>query len=163
MKITSPPTNEAFVVENAKDESYFEEPESPPSPPTLTPAPMLSEVTNLSPESPQPAEKKNRRSTIDLSDSSSDEGKENHLGVNFESPTLKCTYGGRVIHYTSSKLRRNRKQPVLVTREIAHCPSYVAIGSRGALSQPAPGWCTYCNHGIHRRTVGAGHGRVANS
>ena len=26
------------------------------------------------------------------------------------------------------------------------------------LSQPAPGWCTYCQHGIHRQSKGMGHG-----
>ena len=160
VKIMSPSTNGEFVVECPKDESYYEEPDTPPSPPTLTPAPVLRELTNVSPESSQPVGKKGRRSTNDLSDISSDEGKENHLGVDFNSPTLKCTYGGRGVHYTSTKLKRNRKQPVLVTREIAHCPSYVTTRSRGALSQPAPGWCTYCNHGLHRRTIGAGHGRI---
>ena len=52
---------------------------------------------------------------------------ENHLGVNFSSPTLNCTYRGRGIHYTSHMLRRNRKQLVLITREIPHFPD----GSRG--------------------------------
>ena len=163
VKIANSPTRDVFIVETSKEESYYEEPETPPSPPALTPAPTLRETTNVSPESPQPAGKKGRRSSNDLSVVISDEEKENHLGVDFNSPTLKCSYGGRGIHYTSSRLRRNRKQPVLVTREIPHCPSYVSTRSRGALSQPAPGWCTYCQQGIHRKSTGAGLGRVLNN
>ena len=27
------------------------------------------------------------------------------------------------------------------------------------LSQPAPGWCTYCQHEVHRQSIARGHGR----
>ena len=162
----SPRVVTCFVPEENKKiadtKSSYEEPDTPPPP--LTKAPVLQDITN-SPRTSEAKNKKGRRDTLnDLEDAASpSSSEENHIGVDFSCPTLNCDYGGRGIHFTSKRLRRNRRQPVLVTREIPHCPSYVAIRSRGALSQPAPGWCTYCHQGVHRRAIGAGHGRAMNN
>ena len=161
----SPRVVTCFIPEENKAanvSSSYEEPDTPPPP--LTRAPVLQDVAN-SPRISGPKSKKGKRDVLnDLENvTSPSSGEENHLGVDFTSPTLNCDYGGRGVHFTSKRLRRNRRQPVLITREIPHCHSYVANRSRGALSQPAPDWCTYCNHGLHRRTTRVGHGRVVNN
>ena len=67
---------------------------------------------------------------------------------------------GRGTRYTSAKLTRTRKQPVLITREIPHCPRPWSRGYRGALSPPAPGRDFSCCGGIPKFARGRGHGRT---
>ena len=56
-------------------------------------------------------------------------------------------------HYTSQKLPRLRKKPVLVTKEIHHCPDNHAPKMRVAPSRPAPARCFTCHDGIPKFEV----------
>ena len=85
---------------------------------------------------------------------------ENAYGIDLQSSRESSPLCGRGTHYTSTKLARARKQPVLITREIPHCPRPWSTGYRGALSRPAPGRDFTCCGGIPQFTRGKGHGRA---
>ena len=143
-----------FELDANTADDYYEEPDRPSPLPALQPAPILEDVTQsygYNKQTDDPVEKLNDLSELEV------EQIEKEYGISLDDPTTRCNFGGRGIHYTSKRITRNRRQPILIAKEIPHCGAVVATRSRGALSQPAPGWCTYCQHDIHRRSNGMGH------
>ena len=131
---------EAFVVENQKeDESddYDEEKESPRVLPKLTPAPVLANITNTGRREYAPPNKAEKLD--DLSELSVAVIEENY-GIELDDRELYCTTGRRN-SFTSTKIQRLRKQPVRVVREIPHCTGIPISKAGGALSRAAPGQC----------------------
>ena len=156
---TSP--GEAFIVEGhnteTSEESYFEEPDTPRQLPPLQPAPVLRDVSNKELQYYGPPAKADKLD--DLMEPAVEEI-ENAYGIDLQSSRESSPLCGRGTHYTSTKLARARKQPVLITREIPHCPRPWSTGYRGALSRPAPGRDFTCCGGIPQFTRGKGHGRA---
>ena len=156
---TSP--GEAFIVEGHKtetsEESYFEEPDTPRQLPPLQPAPVLRDVSNKELQYYGPPAKADKLD--DLMEPAVEEI-ENAYGIDLQSSRENSPLCGRGTRYTSTKLARARKQPVLITREIPHCPRPCSTGYRGALSRPAPGRDFTCCGGIPQFTRGKGHGRA---
>ena len=152
---------EEFIVENqsaiSSDESYFEEPDTPRQLPPLQHAPVLRDVTNKELPYNGPPPKIERLD--DLTEPSVEEV-ENAYGIDLQSSREYSPLCGRGTRYTSTKLARAQKQPVLITREIPHCPRPWSTGYRGALSRPAPGRDFTCCGGIPQFTRGKGHGRA---
>ena len=139
---------------NSEDD-YYEEADTPSPPSAVQPAPILKDVTQTygyNKQTDDPVEKLNDLSEPEIEQIQKD------YGISLDNPTMRCNFGGRGIHYTSKRITRNRRQPILIAKELPHCGGVVATRSRGALSQPAPGWCTYCQHGIHRQSKGMGQG-----
>ena len=156
---TSP--GEAFIVEGhnteTSEESYFEEPDTPRQLPSLQPAPVLRDVSNKELQYYGPPAKADKLD--DLMEPAVEEI-ENAYGIDLQSSRENSPLCGRGTRYTSTKLARARKQPVLITREIPHCPRPWSTGYRGALSRPAPGRDFTCCGGIPQVTRGKGHGRA---
>ena len=156
---TSP--GEAFIVEGhntgTSEESYFEEPNTPCQLPPLQPAPVLRDVSNKELQYYGPPAKADKLD--DLMEPALEEI-ENAYSIDLQSSQENSPLCGRGTRYTSSKLARARKQPVLITREIPHCPRPWSTGYRGALSRPAPGRDFTCCGGIPQFTRGKGHGRA---
>ena len=156
---TSP--GEAFIVEGhsteTSEESYFEEPDTPRQLPPLQPAPVLRDMTNGELSLNEPPTKIDRLD--DLTEPTM-EDIENVYGIGLQSSSEFNSLCGRGARFTSTKLTRARKQPVLITREIPHCPRPVSTGYRGALSRPAPGRDFSCCGGIPKFARGRGHGRA---
>ena len=139
---------------NSVDDNY-EESDTPSPPPALQPAPILEDVTQAygyNKQTDDTVEKLNDLFEPEI------EQIEKDYGISLDNPTMRCNFGGRGINYTSKRITRNRRKPILIAKEIPHCGGVVATRSRGALSQPTPGWCTYCQQGIHRQAKGMGHG-----
>ena len=100
--------------------------------PELTRAPVLADITNEKEYvPPSKTEKLN-----DLDEPSIKEIEENH-GLSMTEDYY-CT-AGRRNSFTSAKIVRARKQPLLIAREIPHCPRPWLTSYRGAMSRPAPG------------------------
>ena len=112
----------------------------------LTRAPILSDVTNRRKQEYIPLSKAEKLN--DLSEPSLGEFEEAH-GFKLDDDTYYCT-AGRGNSFTSARIRRARKQPVRVVREIPHCSGVPFFRARGALSRPAPGRCCDCHDGIHK-------------
>ena len=152
---------EEFMVENQaatlSDESYFEEPDTPHQLPPLQPAVVLRDVTNEKLPYNGPPAKVDRLD--DLMEPPVEEI-ENAYGLNLQNSLEYSPTCGRGTRFTSTKLTRTRKQPVLITREIPHCPKPWTTGYRGALSRPAPGRDFSCCGGIPQFSRGKGHGRT---
>ena len=136
---------EEFMVESEaatlSDESYFEEPDTPRQLPPLQPAAVLRDMTNEELPYNGPPAKVDRLD--DLMEPPVEEI-ENAYGINLRNSLEYSPSCGRGTRFTSTKLTRARKQPVLITREIPHCPRPWTTGYRGALSRPAPGRDFYC-------------------
>ena len=159
---TSPVSEgEEFRVEgqniNTTDESYFEEPDTPRQLPPLQPAPVLQDITNGELSLNEPPTKINR---LDDLTEPTIEDIENVYGIDLQSSSEFNALCGRGARFTSTLLTRTRKQPVLITREIPHCPRPVSSSYRGALSRPAPGRDFSCCGGIPKFARGRGHGRI---
>ena len=158
-KNTSP--GEEFLVENQTGSSsfgsYFEEPDSPRKLPPLLQAPTLRDITNSDLSSNEPPRKIDR---LDDLSAHPVEEIEAAYGIDLQNSFENSPLCGRGTRYTSTKLTRARKQPVLVTREIPHCPRPWQSGYRGALSRPAPGRDFSCCGGIPKFARGRGHGRA---
>ena len=156
---TSP--GEAFIVEGhnteTSEESYFEEPDTPRQLPPLQPAPVLRDASNKELQYYGPPAKADK---LDDLMEPAVEQIENAYGIDLQSSRENSPLCGRGTRYTSTKLARVRKQPVLITREIPHCPRPWSTGYRGALSRPAPGRDFTCCGGIPQFTRGKGHGRA---
>ena len=156
---TSP--GEAFIVEGhsteTSEESYFEEPDTPRQLPPLQPAPILRDVSNKELQYIGPPAKADKLD--DLMEPAVEEI-ENAYGIDLQSSLEYNPLSGRGTRFTSARLARTRKQPVLITREIPHCPRPWETGYRGALSRPAPGRDFTCCGGIPQFTRGKGHGRA---
>ena len=150
-------TEEAFVVESHQKENsedYYEEPDSSREMPELTRAPVLADITNEKEYAPpSKTEKLN-----DLDEPSIKEREETH-GLSM-TENYYCT-AGRGKSFTSAKIRRARKQPVLIAREIPHCPRPWSTNYSGALSRPAPGPDFSCCGGIPKFARGRGHGNTS--
>ena len=156
---TSP--GEVFTVEEqdaeTSKESYFEEPDTPRQLPPLQPAPVLRDITNEDSTASEPPTKLDRLDDLSVIPM---EEIENAYGINLQSSQEYSPLCGRGTRYTSTKLARGRKQPVLITREIPHCPRPWSAGYRGALSRPAPGRDFSCCGGIPKFARGRGHGNT---
>ena len=157
---TSSP-GEVFTVEGQtaenSEESYYEEPDTPRQLPPLPSAPVLRDLTNGEHLSNEPPTKIDRLDDLM-------EPPINAIEVSYEiSLQDNPNYSplcGRGTRYTSAKLTRMRKQPVLITREIPHCPRPWSTSYRGALSRPAPGRDFSCCGGTPKFARGRGHGRT---
>ena len=149
-------TEEAFVVESHQKENsedYYEEPDSSREMPELSRAPVLADITNEKEYVPlSKTEKLN-----DLDEPSIKEIEETH-GLSMTEDYY-CT-AGRGNSFTSARIRRARKQHVLIAREIPHCPRPWSTSYRGVLSRPAPGRDFSCCGGIPKFARGQGHGRT---
>ena len=136
---TSSP-GEVFTVEGQTaenlEERYYEELETLRQLPPLQSAPVLRDLTNDEHLSNEPPTKIDRLD--DLMEPPIDEI-EKAYGISLQDSPKYSPLCGRGTRYTSAKLTRTRKQPVLITREIPHCPRPWSRGYRGALSPPAPG------------------------
>ena len=156
---TSP--GEVFTVEEQDAETsrecYFEEPETLRQLPPLQPAPVLRDITNEDSAASEPPAKLDRLDDLSVTPV---EEIENAYGINLQNSREYSPLCGRGTRCTSTKLARARKQPVLITREIPHCPRPWSTGYRGALSRPAPGRDFTCCGGIPQFTRGKGHGRA---
>ena len=119
-KTASSDEGKTFVTEahtgNESESSFFEVPDSPSGMPPLQAAPILRDVTNLSPTQYEPPEKA---------------GKLDNLNEPFSTSH-------------QLKYRRQQKQPVTIVKENAHCQGLPAFRARGAQSRPAPGRNFYC-------------------
>ena len=154
-------TEETFVVESHQkenyeepEEPYYEEPDSSREMPELTRAPVLADITNEKEYVPlSKTEKLN-----DLDEPSIKEIEETH-GLSMTEDYY-CT-AGRGNSFTSARIRRARKQPALIAREIPHCPRPWSTNNRGALSRPAPGRDFSCCGGIPKFARGRGHGNTS--
>ena len=149
-------TEGAFIVESHQKENsedYYEEPDSSREMPELTRAPILADITNEKEYAPpSKTEKLN-----DLDEPSIKEIEETH-GLSLTEDYY-CT-AGRGNSFTSARIKRARKQPVLIAREIPHCPRPWSTSYRGALSRPAPGRDFSCCGGIPKFARGRGHGNA---
>ena len=148
---------EAFTG-NEPESSFFEEPDSPRGMPPLLAAPVLRDVTNLSPAQYEPPEKAGKLN--DLNEPSVAET-EVMWGLTLNSSSEFYSLAGHGSRFSSTRVQRQRKQPILVTREIPHCPRPWSTNYRGALSRPAPGRDFSCCGGIPKFARGRGHGRAA--
>ena len=160
---TSSP-GEAFTVEgqNAEnsEDSHYEEPDTPRQLHPLQSAPILRDLTKVKDLPNEPPAKMDRLD--DLMEPAISEI-ENTYGINLQDSLENSPLCGRGTRYTSAKLTRTRKQPVLTTREIPHCPRPWPTNYRGALSRPAPGRVFSCCGGIPKFAKGRGHGRAGHS
>ena len=160
---TSSP-GEVFTVEGQaaekSEESYYEEPDTPRQLPSLQSAPVLQDVTNHQHSTDEPPTKIDRLD--DLMEPHINEIEESY-GISLQDSPKYSPLCGRGTRYTSAKLTRMQKQPVLITREIPHCPRPWSTGYRGALSRPAPGRDFSCCGGIPKFARGRGHGRTTHN
>ena len=135
---TSSP-GEVFTVEEQtaenSEERYYEEPDTPRQLPPFQNAPVPQDLTNRQHSSNEPPAKIDRLD--DLMEPHINEIEESH-GISLQDSPKYRPLCGRGTRYTSAKLTRMRKQPVLITREIPHCPRPWSTGYRGAMSRPAP-------------------------
>ena len=145
---------EAYT-ENESESSFFEEPDSPRGMPPLQAAPILKDVKNLSPTQYEHPEKAGKLD--DLNEPSTAETEET-CGLDLNGTTEFYSLAVRGSWFSSTKIQRQRKQPVTIVKEIAHCHGLPAFRARGDLSRPAPGRNFYCCSGIPNFTRGAGHG-----
>ena len=140
---------------NESESSFFEEPDSPRGMPPLQAAPIFRDVTNLSPTQYEPPEKAGKLD--DLNEPSAAETEET-WGLDLNGTTEFYSLAGRGSWFSSTKIQRQRKQPVTIVKEIAHYHGLPAFRARGALSRPAPGLNFYCCSGIPNFTRGVEHG-----
>ena len=161
-RITFTSPGEVFSVEGQvgsnSGSSYYEEPDTPRPPPQLQRAPAFRDVTNTEEMPEEPPNKIDRLD--DLTEPNIAEI-EKAYGINLEDSMETSPMCGRGTRFTSSKVARLRKQPVLITREIPHCPRPWSTNYRGALSRPAPGRDFSCCGVIPKFARGRGHGRAA--
>ena len=118
---TSSP-GQVFTVEGQtaekSEESYYEQPDTPRQLPSLQSAPVLRDLTNRQHSSNEPPTKTDRLD--DLMEPPINEI-EKAYGISLQDSPKYSPLCGRGTRYTSARLTRMRKQPVLITREMPHC------------------------------------------
>ena len=129
---------EIFVTEaytgNESESSFFEEPDSPRGMPPLQAAPILRDVTNLSPTQYEPPEKAGK--SDDLNEPSAAETEET-WGLDLNGTTEFYSLAGRGSWFSSTKIHQ-RKQPVTIVKEIAHCHGLPIFVREGPCRDPLP-------------------------
>ena len=163
-RITFTSPGEVFSVEGQIDSnsesSYYEEPDTPRPPPQLQRAPVFRDVTN---STGMPEEPPNKIDRLDDLTKPNIAEIEDAYGINLDVSMETSPLCGIGTSFTSSKMARLRKQPVLITREIPHCPRPWPTNYRGALSRPAPGRDFSCCGVIPKIARGRGHGSAAHN
>ena len=121
-----------------------------------TATPVLKDITNKNASQEEPPNKMAKLD--DLTEPSVVELKD-RCGISLDDDRETHPVCGPGLHYTSQRLVRLKKNPVLITKEIPHCPgSHVKRASR-TLSRPAPGRCYTCHEVIAKFRSTVSHGR----